>query len=185
MGDVALKFAAENRVALPFSAEVRARQLEDRKYTARLRKLILGVESNRLGLRFQGGDIDVMAPSSWNQDQVAEYSQLGWILIVSGIVVVGAIVAHSLWLFAREKEIREKYNELLKTADQKFCADPKSPLCAKWLTKKKAENFEPRKSTIQILESGITEIASSTGSALKWGLIIAIPLIAWSWMGKR
>lgn len=185
MGAAALQFGEQNGIQIHFDPQVTLRYSEDRKYQARLRKLIYGVETNKLGLRFREEDFDILAPNTWNEDQVAEYSQLGWILIATGIVIVTAVIGHSLWLYKREQEIRQKYNELLATADSKFCKDPNSPLCGTWLEKKKTENFEPKKSTIEILEAGIKTITSSTGSALKWGLAIAIPLLAWSYLGKK
>lgn len=152
---------------------------------AKLKKMILDVENERLGIRFAKDDIDIMAPVGWTEDQTAEYSLEGFWVIGIGIVVAAAVIAYGRWLYEREQQATQDYNRILKTVDGKLCADSDSETCRDWTKTKKQQNFEPKKSTIETLESGIVDTIQKVKSAASIGLMIAIPLILLSIFGNR
>lgn len=151
-----------------------------RKSANRNKRLIDAVNSERLGLRFNNGDMDIMAPASMTADEVAEYQALGWIIIVSGIVVLAGVVAYITWLQKENEDLKTKFNNLLFASDKTFCRDPNSSVCQKWVDRKARENFEAKKGTIEQLESGIKSVAQTAKKGLGIGIAIAIPLVLWS-----
>lgn len=189
---VASAFANANGIIFPLDATIFEKLELSKKSVNRAKRLIDAVEKEVLGLRFTKDDIDIMAPPGMTDDEIAEYQNMGWILIVAGIVVVTGVIAHSLWVQSENDKLRDQMDNVLYAADGKFCKDPASDLCQKWLEKKKAEQFEPRKGTIAAIESGITNVAEklkkgakTITSGLKIGLMVGIPLLLWSWFGKK
>lgn len=158
----------------------------------KLKKMISDVEDERLGVRFTKDDIDIMAPIDWNEDQIAEYSLGAFWIIATGIVVASAVIAYGRWLYEREQEATKDYNRVLNVVDNKFCNDPNSAICRTWTNLKKLQNFEPKKTTIKILEDGISSAVQSVKDTVQSvktsaiiGLAIAIPLILFSFLGNR
>lgn len=185
MAMVAMNYAGQHQIHLPYNSEWDAKLALLRKALNRSKRLIDAVASETLGIRFVGDDIDIMAPAGMSDDEIAEYQTLGWILIAVGIVVVASVIAHSLWVQKQNEELRVKFNNLLYVADNKFCANPESNICKNWINRKKQENFTARKGTIEMLEDGIVSIGQTIKKGAGIGLMIAIPLLAWAYFGKR
>lgn len=149
------------------------------KAVNRAKRLIDAVENEKLGLRFAHGDIDIMAPPDMTADQIAEYHLMGFVLIAVGVVVIAGIIATQIVWNNESLKQTDQFNRLLKTADNKYCADPASPTCAAWLNRKKAEGFKQKKNIIERIEGGIKGVVSSATSGLGIGIALAIPLAAY------
>lgn len=155
------------------------------KAVSRSKRLITAVEANILGLRFTKDDIDILAPPGMTDDEVAEYQSLGWFLLVAGIVVIYGVYKYTSWLLDENEDLATKLNNVLYAADSNFCADSKSAVCSLWLKKKQSQGFDKKKSAIEKLESGIKKIGEVAKTGIGVGLAIAIPLLAWSFFGRR
>lgn len=155
------------------------------KSVNRSNRLITGVENEKLGVRFTKDDIDILAPKTMSEGEIEEYKQLGWIIIVVGVVVLAAGIAYTWWVTDENEKLKTEYNNILVASDQKFCADPNSAICKAWIERKNKENFAQKKSTIEKLESGITDFVDTAKKGVGAGLAVAIALIAFSWFGKK
>jgi len=145
----------------------------------RLQKIIRDVELGKLGLREsiqKSGDIDVMAPPGTSNDIVADY-QLGWVLLVIGIVVAVGLVAIFAYKTAKANQLEHQYKPLYNYCDSKLRGNPE------WEQKKRSV-FVERQTTWQKFEKAAKKIIGGAGA----GLAIAIPIIgiivASSWVKK-
>lgn len=175
----ALDFGNRNNLPIAFDTQAFDKHFMLVRAVNRAKRLIDAVESEKLGLRFTHGDIDIMAPPDMTADEIAEFQMMGFVLIAVGVVVIAGIIATQIIWNNESLKLTDEYNHLLEQSDNKYCADPASPTCAAWLNRKKAEGFKPKKNIIERLESGIKAVASSATSGLGIGIALAIPLAAY------
>lgn len=135
------------------------------------------VMTHDLGIRFRGGDIDIMAPPGTSDDELAQYQGLGVVLILTGIVVVASIA----WTLAKRhdqvKLIQAKYIPLIRYCENVICADPTSDMCRKYMQHKQSIDFKSREYAARQSENGADTIMNTLHTGVKWGIAIAIPLI--------
>jgi hypothetical protein len=155
---------------------------------ARLSIVVSAVEQERLGLRFRrNGDFDILAPPDMTDDELSRYqlSGFGWVIYVVGAVIVGAAVAWIALLRKDNLECVDDYNELLEEDDRRFCADPQSETCKLWLTRKAEKGYQPKQDAADSLIDQAKAIGKTLVKSAQWGLIIAIPLLAWMLFGRK
>lgn len=144
---------------------------------SKLQLAIGAVMTGDLGVRFRGGDIDIMAPPGTSDDELAQYHGFGIVMIVIGIVVVASIAWTLATRHDENKLLKRKYDKAIREADSIICANPSSPMCQKWTEKKRSVEHMKRKTAFERLENGAQSIMSSIVSGSKWGVALAIPLI--------
>jgi hypothetical protein len=153
----------------------------------RLQMVVAAVELEKLGLRFRkDGDFDILAPSDMTDDELAKYKLgLGWIIMAVGVVVVGAAVAWIALLRKENHDLVEDYNELLEQTDNRYCVDPSSPTCVVWLKRKGERQYEKKQDAIEELTAKASQIGKTIVKGAQWGLVVAIPLLAWLLFGRK
>jgi Flp pilus assembly pilin Flp len=97
------------------------------------------------------------------------------VLIIAGVVVVGAAIAVAYWATSNALEIAQQARAVIKKADQKLCADPSSALCSEWKTEKQTTVFQKNETLADTIKSGVSRV----GGGLVIGLIalVAVGLI--------
>lgn len=155
---------------------------------ARLSRVVAAVDAELLGVRFRPtGDFDILAPETMSSDELAQYNLngFGWVLIAVGVVVVASAVAWIAWLRKENNELVEDYNALLAETDQRYCADPSSSTCRAWLARKSEVKYDQKQAATDDLVGQAKAIGKTILRGAQWGLIVAIPLLAWLLFGRR
>lgn len=145
------------------------------------------VDSFELGLKIEGGEIAIVAPASMPADQLAALKAglSGWFIpIAIGVVVVGGLIARAALIDSETARIEAGYRDVLKKADARLCADPKSAACSAWQEEKKAVEFKQRQGLLESLGAGISEIGGAVKGGLGVGLALAVPLVAFMLLRK-
>lgn len=142
----------------------------------KLKEAILGVELEKLGLRFQGGDIDLMAESGTSGDVVAHYQLTGWHIILAGIVVGGAIIAYMAALRHQNHELHGKLSGITDDMNALLCGDSSSALCAEWEAAREQNGYNQRENMIDQAQAAADALPDVVKKAASWGLSIGIPL---------
>lgn len=181
------EFCASNNLQIPQMSSDNAILFTKRAAEfGKIEKAIQAVERLELGISFQNGDINIVAPSWYTKEQIQDY-QLGiWPIILAGLAIV-LIVGLSAQLIVIDQDFEKcaKDNKkLISEADKALCADPNNPLCKKWKETKKETEFEKTESTFDQIKKGLSEFGKVATKGVGIGLAIAIPLIAWSFFKK-
>lgn len=114
----------------------------------RLKKAIGAVEMEKFGLRFRGGEIDIMAPPGTTSDEIAPYQLSGWFIIIAGVVVVYAVIEIIADQRQRAYDTYRKASNIVTHGDAQLCSDPTSQTCADWQQVKEENNFEEQNGSI-------------------------------------
>jgi len=150
----------------------------------RIQRLISYVERLELGVRFENGEVSIVAPPSYTDDQIAALS--GWFIpIAIGIVLLAGLIGKLHGLEDENEEIAAKYKAVLTASEKRICSDPYSSECKAWKEEKEPIKYQQNTGLIDRISSGITEIGQTAKKGLGIGLAIAIPLLAWSYFGAR
>jgi len=159
-------FATDKGIAFQKPAELERKLLELETKVSRMRELIRRVEDRDLSLQFRAGDIDIV-DSSQNLD--------GWPIILAGVVIAAGIIAALYYYKSEADDLRPKYNRLLTATDRVFCKEGSPDTCAEWKQYKRDSGYTQRKSLADKIGDGL---GKTVGAGSRWGLTIAIPLIA-------
>jgi len=177
-------FGAENGILLSLDPLVKTERLELQKQNNRIQHIMSDIENNKLGIRPNSNytDIDVMGDPSMTPDEKAQYSGLGGVftLIVLGVVVVAGLIIHEWMIYeALEKERNDK-KKILEYANSKFCSDPRSEVCAKWIETKNRNDFEAKTDLISKIEAALKKVGEEAREIVKKGgsaLVVMLPLL--------
>jgi hypothetical protein len=146
-----------------------------------------GVNQEKLGLQFfADGEVNIMAPASMPPEEVRYWKGLaGWPIIAIGIAIVVGVVGTIALLKSENARLKKKVNWQHDQLNENFCQDPGSSLCNAWEQRKKDSGYDREIGLSETLD----DMAGQIGGALKkgsmWGLVIAIPLIAYMLLGRR
>lgn len=174
---IADKFGFE----LPDLSAEQKTALQNLADTNKLLKAIYLVERQDLGVRFEpNGDITIMAPSWYTQEQIQSYGLGGFFIpIAIGIVVLAGIIGTLRYVNKTNEALQKKYDLAIDRADAGMCADPDSELCQKWEADKKTFNFNRTKTVIEEITEGAKEIGKTAKAGIGAGLAIGIALALW------
>lgn len=157
-------------------SDVQAAQQRD----LRVQRAIADVLTGRWGLRQsiqRPGDIDIMAPSGTNADEIAQ-GQFGWVLIAVGVAVVIGAVATLWFCWDSILDLKNRYKPLYDHADTLLTGNPS------WEAKKREVEFSARPTAWESLEKAAGKIVGGAQT----GLMIAIPiaaLVLMSWLKPK
>jgi hypothetical protein len=175
---IAAKFAAAHGVTFDTSElpEMESRMLNTLSLIERLRRYHCDVNGQQLGVRLSanGDDLDIIQP----QD-IDSFGQ--WQLIAIGVVLLIGIIARWIYVENDVTTISEKYNHVLTKADNQFCADPGSKMCADW----KAEKAKGDYAQHETLVDSVKRAVGTVGSGLGTGLMLLIPLAALMYLPRK
>lgn len=119
----------------------------------KLQHIIGAVETGDLGLRFRGGDFDIMAPADMSPDELAQY-QLGSIhIIVAGILVAATAIAYMAYLRDKIAEEEAINSAIVDDVDALLCNDQNPELCTEWSQIKTQNRYMERRSFIDRLKA--------------------------------
>ena len=104
-----------------------------------------------------------------------------FIPVIVGLVLLAGVISRLIWVERENDDLSDKFNDILHKTDKTLCSDPSSPVCKDWQKTKSEKSYKEN----ETLADTIKQAAASTGRGLGIGLMIAIPLIAWSWFGRR
>lgn len=172
------EIAAEKGITIPGISDwlIGVQDLQSRE--VRVARVIADVMTGRLGLRRServSGDIDVMARPGTTDDELAQYSFGGWVLIVIGVVVVLGLVA-ALWHEHTEADkSRNFYRPMYDECNRRLAGD------ADWEAKKQSREWALRKTTWDRLEAGADKLMGGVQTGLAIGIPIAL-LVLMSWL---
>ena len=172
-----VQFAKRNQIALPFDAVPLLEQMKriDAK-NERLKRTIMAVELEELGLRFRNNDIDIMAHPGTSPDVVAKYQLSGWPIIIAGIVVVTVVIAWLAALRQQNAEIGPKLSGMVDDVDSLLCGDPADPKCVEWNKIKEQNKYHERENLIDSIEKAAKQFPDTVKKVAGIGLAVVIPL---------
>lgn len=160
-----------------------------KKANFRLLRARQGVNSEELGLQFfKDGEVSILAPPHYTADQIKYWQGgdfEGIILIVAGITIVAGVIGMIALLKSQNNDLKEKVNWLNGQLDSKYCADPNSQLCSDWIDRKEVSGYNKHIGIAERLEDTAKKIGGAVVKGAKWGLILAIPLLAWIFLGGK
>lgn len=181
------EFCEQNDLTVPVTPSNIAVLLTERAAQLQtIQKAIQAVERLELGVQFKFGDIDIVAPTWYTEEQTQEYNLGFWPIVLAGVAVV-LIIGLSARLITIEEDLETcaKQNKKLITAgDKALCSDPTDPRCAEWKKTKQETEFIRTESTIDQITGGLKKFGSAATGGIGIGLAVAIPLLAWSWFKK-
>lgn len=169
----------------PQIASLADRMFSSLKEVETLKDLMCQVNQNKLGIRMNanGQDLDIVQPKEG--EPVLEGAQLGWVIPVIVIaVIVAAIIARWLYLEDEVGELNDQFDGVIERSDEALCKDPKSQQCKNWIAAKKSGSYYRRQTMIDDLKNAAGAVGTWTKNKLGWGLIIAVPLLLWSFTRK-
>lgn len=175
---IAANYCASRGIVVPFFGTMP--DLEQRLFAVgneldKITRLVRDVEDGVLGARYVNGDFDIIQPSSPSNLQGF------FIPVLLGLVALAGVISRLIWVERENNELSDNYNEILAATDKTLCADPGSTTCIDWKKTKSEKAYVENKT----LADTLRDAAASTGRGLGMGLMIAIPLIAWSWFGRN
>lgn len=180
------QFGIKNKLVLPdvMLWKMRSKELEELdKELVIHRRIIRDLEDHKLQMiRRPDGDFDVSLLPGGTSDEAAKY-QLGAVLIVgvavAAIVIGVAALARSLYVEKKYADLRRKNNEAMATADR-LISSQGGTIQKNWEYAKKAHDWDKNLE----IEGFIPSLKSMASQGLKWGILIAIPLIALAFVRK-
>ena len=179
--DVAVRVGNKHGMILPYPVDVDAKIDRIGDFITRTRKAIRGVEDHKYGIRVVDGDIDILEPED-------EEGELGAVLLAialaTGAVIVVGAIAHTIRVSLEAEESEEAYEQVVTYADQKFCARP-GPACTDWNKVKESVEYKRNESYIDGIATKLGQVGGKAMNVLGWGLVIAVPVLLYSWFGRR
>lgn len=164
----------------PEDPALERRYLESHSRFIQAHTAIRKIQDRQWGARWNGKDFDAIDPTGGGPELGAVFIP---IMIGVGVVALAGLVARFVWLEKETTEIGDKYNKLLKTTNDRFCADPTSDTCQSWEEEKLESNYAKN----ETMSDRIKGAVGAVGSGLGKGLMIALPLIAaaFIWRSRR
>jgi len=137
-----------------------------------LRENHCDVTGMKLGVRTSadGKDLDIVQPPSMTFGAI-------WIPIAIGAVVVAGIIARWAYLETEVQTISDRFNAVLRRADEKLCADPSSPMCQDWEATKSTGGYVQNETLIDSVKKAVKTVGGFAGRGLGIGIAVAIPLL--------
>lgn len=176
------QFAKENGITLSEKEDLAS--METRLLTAisqisTLKDVMCDVNQLELGVRLSstGTDLDVIDPPT---------QTLGWIIpAVAGAVIVAGIIARWAYLENEVGDLSDKYNGVIRRADQALCADPTSQTCADWKATKQNGAYYQRETVIDKIKSAASYAGQKITTGIGAGIALLIPLLAFLYLPRK
>jgi hypothetical protein len=144
-----------------------------------LRRIHCEVNGMNLGVSpNEKNDLDIVQPAPMTIGAL-------WVPVAIGSVIIVGIIARWAYLEKEVKEISDKFNGILRRADQSLCSDPKSPMCQSWKTTKANGGYTKNETLIDSIKHSISGIGSSAATGIGFGLAVAVILFAISNLRRR
>ena len=180
-------FAARKGLSLPtVSAEDAKRLVAVVAEFARIQRGIQAVDRLELCVKFQNGDIDIMAPPWYTKEQIASYNLSGWFIpIIIGIAALAGLIGRLYDIEEENTELAAKYDAVLKASEKRICDNPNSAECQDWQKEKEPTGYVKNVGIIDQIAGSISDFGKTAKKGVGIGLMIAIPLLAWSYLGKK
>jgi len=178
----AYQVAAKHAIAIPWNKGSELRLIEAKKFFLRTQELIRAVEDHQLGIAIANDDIDIIKPP------IEGAPLSGWfipVLIAAGVIMLAGAIATTIAQTKNLEDCEAAFKGVTKFADQRFCADQSSAVCKDWTQTKARDQYKSNETIIDRLSREITQTGSKISSGLAIGLVIAIPLILFSWLGRH
>jgi hypothetical protein len=169
----AAKIAAKHKLALnePELADLEVRMQAAITEIEALRQDHCDVNGMKLGVSPSAGkDLDIVQPPSMTFGAI-------WIPIAIGAVVVAGIIARWAYLETEVQTISDKFNGVLRRADEALCADPSSPMCQDWEATKSGGGYVQNETLIDSVKKAVKTVGGFAGKGIGIGLAVAIPLL--------
>jgi hypothetical protein len=170
--------------------EPRIAELADRMFAAlkeieTLKDVMCKVNQNKLGVRMSanGQDLDIVQPGE--SEPVLE-GDFGWIIpvIILAIIVIG-IIARWIYLEDEVGDLNDQFDGVIERSDKALCKDPNSQQCQDWQKTKADSSYYKRETIIDKLKNAAAGAGGFVKSNLKWGLIVAVPLLLMLYAPRR
>ena len=175
-------FGNQNNIALP-SVDAENKILEKlERDVVKLARIRQGIQFEAIGLSFpQGassGDFDMVADPTANEDELAYYQMSGVVFVVVGLVIIGSAITWAIWERGQTRKVIDRHEAVKSVAQAKFCADPNSDICARWLSFRQAQGYNDEQTFVDDLYDRVVELQDAIPGAVSTGVSWAIPLIA-------
>lgn len=174
-------FCDNNGISLPVLSKMPTLEkefLETGQEIDDLTNAIHDAEFGYYGVVYKSGDFDLITQTS------SDVSGLGFpALVVAAIGIVSFTTILARWVYLEHKveDITKKYNDIIKKADDQLCSDPNSETCKSWKQRKQQNDYKRETTIVESIKSGI----ATAGKGLSAGLLLAVPLIAFSMFGSK
>lgn len=144
----------------------------------KLTNAVNDAEMGYLGIVYNNGDFDIVTPST---ESVSGFGFPPIVAIGIGVVSVVAIFARWVYLEHKVEEISNDMNEILTDANKELCADPDSSMCKDWKKRRTEKDYKEQETLSQTVKRAV----GAAGKGLEIGLIIALPLLAYTHFGRK
>lgn len=177
--DICQRFADQNNISIPSVSDVALVLSSSERHLKKVHRIINGVETEQIGLSFPGGnDFDIVADPTMNEDELAYYQMSGIVLLIAGATIIAGAIAYALWERGRVKKVIDRYEATKSVANAKFCEDPNSDVCSRWISFRESQGFNDEQTFVDDLYDQIVQLQKEIPSALSTGVSWGIPIIA-------
>lgn len=153
---------------------------------AQIQRGIQAVDRLELCVKFQNGDIDIMAPPWYTKEQIASYNLSGWFVpIIIGIAALAGLIGRLYDIEKENNELAAKYDAVLKASEKRICDNPDSAECKEWQKEKEPSGYVKNEGIIGQIAGSISDFGKTAKKGVGIGLAIAIPLLAWSYLRAK
>jgi hypothetical protein len=178
--EIASKYAQLADIKIPSVDKVRSRIDNVYKHCRKLNALIGGVRNGDLALKFgagKNGDFGIVGPASMNDDERMQYEMGAIISVVVGVIGVFTLVSSVIWtvdnLRIENREIRERLEATRSVANDKFCENPNSDVCKRWIDFRNNQGYQKH-------ETAITKLGASISSSLQKAKDVVFSGVSWA-----
>jgi hypothetical protein len=180
-------FAARRGLTLPTVSPVDQKRLVAVVAEfARIQRGIQAVERLELCVKFQNGEIDIMAPPWYTKEQIASYNLSGWFVpIIIGIAALAGLIGRLYDIEQENTELAAKYDAVLKASEKRICDNPNSAECQEWQKEKEPTGYVKNVGVIDQIAGSISDFGKTAKKGIGIGLAIAVPLLAWSYLRQK
>lgn len=175
------QFADDNQVSIPSIAPVASILQKTQLNFIKLGRIISGVEEETIGLSFPSGpkaDFEIVADPTMTSDEIAQYQLSGIVLLIAGATILAGAIAYALWERGQTKKVIARHEAVKSVAESKFCADPNSDICARWMSFRESQGYDDEQTFVDDLYDQVVHLQETLPTSISSGVSWAIPVIA-------
>lgn len=147
----------------------------------KIRRAMSYVESYDLGVQFQAGDINILAPASYTKEQIQALNLSGWFIpIAVGAVIFAGIIARLVYLEDENDELEAQLNTTIAASEKRICQNPNSAECKNWKVETEKTDYSKNVSLIDEIKNSLSAVGESAKSGIGWGAMIIVIAIGFS-----
>lgn len=171
----AVGIAQQHGIDLPESTAQISTVQQLQQKDVKFQNIMGAVEVEDLGVRFKGGDLDIMAFPGTTDDELIQYQGLGLVGIVIGVVIVSGAIAFGAHFFMESTKIAKRNKALERRNDELLTGEALED----WQEFKASPEYTDNQSLYDDMMEAADEAGDIIRTGSQWGIALAIPLALW------